>query len=205
MHNSYAMLGADEGYFETYWNELKAYIQELLGLPVAIQKRRFELAKIAGLAYQKGKTTEMQAAVDSLKRINAMAEPAHTISQKIRAYLPDWLAAEKQSSSQPMSGLGFIPLIAMGVAAAAALAYVAVQGLSLLKEYKSESVIIEDLKAKTLTIEEAKALIRATKPVGAMTAIGESFGGNMGMMVIPALGIGALALAWKFGLLGKRG
>lgn len=204
MHNEYAMLGEEEGTFEKYWAELKAYIQELLGLPVAIQKRRYELAKIAGLAYQKGKMTEMQTAVDSLKRINAMADPAMNIAVKIRKYLPDWLSAEKQSASQPMSGLGFIPLLVMGVAAAGALAYVAVQGLSLLKEYKAESVIIEDLKAKTLTIDEAKALIKATKPVGAMTAVAEQFGGSIAYALIPVIIGGGVLAAWKFGLFSRR-
>lgn len=204
MHNSYAMLGADEGYFETYWNELKAYINELLGLPVAIEKRRYELAKIAGLAYQKGKMAEMQIAIDSLKRINTMAEPAMTIAVRIRKYLPTWLSVEKQAAAQPMSGLGFIPLLVMGVSAAAALAYVSVQGLALLKEYKSESVIIEDLKAKTLTIEEAKALIKATKPVGAMTAVAEQFGGSLAYAAIPVLVVVAALGAWKFGLFSKR-
>lgn len=202
MHNEYAMLGADEASSESYWNQIKDSLKDLLNLPVMIQKRRYELAKIAGLAYQKGKMAEMQAAIDSLKRINAMADPAHTISQKIRSYLPKWTAANEETA--PMSGLGFWLAATMGVAAVAALAYVATYGLALLSEYKSESVIIEDLKAKTLTIEEAKALIKATKSVGAMTALTEQFGGNLAYTLIPVLLAGGAVLAWKFGLFSRR-
>jgi len=193
--NFAAEIAKEENIFERYWREVKESLSELLAMPDNIAKRRFELAKVAGIAYQKGMKKEYETAVASLKRINAMQDPSNYIKEKILTYLPAWRKKEAEGTSK---GLGFVPVLIYAGFAATALGYVAVKGLSLLKEYRTESVIIEQVKAKVLTIDEAKQLIKASKPVSALTAGAEALGGNIGLYLGLALAAGVAFLGWKY-------
>lgn len=125
----------------------------------------------------------------SLAKLIGMKSEANTVATKIARYLPDWRSAAGETT-----GLGLIPII-LGVASAGALAFVAVKGLELLKTYKQESGIIDSLKSKTLTLEEARELIKVSKP-GPMIEAGFGFG--VGMTLVP-IALGGLALFWFFG------
>lgn len=199
MYNDRAMLGQDQGMLASYWDQVKQFMSDLVALPSNIQQSRTDLAQIMGVAYQKGDTDTYQQAVDSLNRLNAMVDTANSVAQKINDYAPQWMQAEQQQAqSSGMSGLGFIPLLVLGVAAAAALAYVAVQGLSLLKQYESENNLIADLKAKSITLEQAKTLIQAGKPVSAAETFASTLGGGISKALIPVFLLGGGFLIWQF-------
>jgi len=181
--------------FAGYWAKVKNYINDLIALPqrvAALDARIFTLQKSIA------RRTDMPAAQrkslifelgKSAPRIGPMKETAIAIASRIQNYLPQWRA---YAQTQSGSALGFAPVLA--AAAFAALAYVAVQGLGLLKEYKSEKAIIDAVEAKTLTVEQAAALIKESKTKTMGTSIGE----GISKALVPIALIGGLIIAGSY-------
>lgn len=174
--------------FTSYWNAVKGKVQQLLDLPGLIEQRKGQLIVIMAQAQQAGDSTTYNQANASFQRLTAMKATATDIVNKINSYLPTWTEAEQAQ----VGGFGFLPIV-LGVAAIGALAYVAVQGLALLKSYEQESKIIDGIPQKKYSVQEAQGLIKATQPPATFQlALGT------GLTVLPILALAAGAW-WFFG------
>lgn len=185
----------------SYWFTVKSYIKDMINLPVKILQLRKANEKL--LASKNISQEDKSKLILSMARLKPMQVNAEAIRAKIDEHLPSWQKAESSSSS--VKGFGIIPLLVLGVAAASALAYIAVTGISLLKQYKQEEAIMQQVANKTLTITEAQSLIKSVKSSGGfMESFGSSLGGNIGLI----LGIGILAVGgyylYSSGLLKRK-
>lgn len=184
---------ADSSKLWGWWSSIKSKIGAMQRLPGDIEQKKGELIvlsrhpSVSKLPTMHPTRVSIRAA---LAKLIGMKDEAETVAAKIAKHLPDWRSAAGETS-----GLGVAPII-LGVAAAGALAFVATKGLELLKQYARESQVIEALKAKSLTLEEAQSLITVTKPPPLIEA---GLGLGVGMTVVP-LALGALALFWVFGM-----
>jgi hypothetical protein len=200
MH-SYSPIGEDsvsddKGLFESYWDRVKAFIPELLALPAKIRGLRQEALGYQIVAKQRALTTHANALGASATKLSGMASVADSIKARIQKYLPFW---RKQESGLSLPIL--IPIVALS-----ALAVVAVQGLSLLKDYAAQRAIVEDVKGKFLTLAEAQALTGSMpKPKGGGifgTLFGEGLEDSMKYIGLGVAGVLAFVLYQR---LAKKG
>lgn len=192
MLSNYTLEGEEEGIFARYWRRVKAFIPQLLALPQLIKAQR---ARVASLLARARRAGDRARGVDlklagSRSRLRGMAITANKVVAKIKKYLPTW---RKKEEEVDVRGVGLIPVLIFGVAAGAALAYVGVKGLSLLKQYKMEERIISDMENQLITIEEAKQLIKATKERPAGLTIETGLG-----VALPVLAISGALVAYRY-------
>jgi hypothetical protein len=140
--------------FRERWQQIKDYINDILALGPVIDEneRRYQVVVERSLGGEAGVAARQGIARSTEQRAVWM-----DVSDKIRRYLPDWMSAA-QSENVQVSNLGALPLIILGVASMAALAYVAVRGLGLLKEVSTERRLLEDLEKGLLSTQQAVAL-----------------------------------------------
>jgi len=175
------------------WEQVKSKIGAMQRLPGDIEQKKGEVIVMARQPAVTSLPNDHPTRIEFRKvlaHLITMKEEANTVAAKISRYLPDWRSAAGETQ-----GLGAIPIV-LGVAAAGALAYVAVKGLELLKQYKQEMDVFESLKAKTLSLSEARGLILATKPPALIEA---GVGLGAGIALVPVL-LSGLVLFWFFGL-----
>jgi hypothetical protein len=178
-----------------YWQQIETYIKDMINLPVKILQLRKANEKLLAKTKSVSDKALLQA---SIARLKPMQTSAETVRAKIDSYLPSWQKAEKSTSS--VKGFGLIPLLVLGGASAIALGYVAIKGMTLIKEYKQEEAIMQQVANRTLTVDEAQALIKSVKSPSPLTAFMSSFGSGIALpLVIVGVGVGGY-FAWKSGM-----
>ena len=191
------MLAANEETSTSFWNlwaTFKKKVGAIQRLPGDIEQKKGEVILASRILANKGVPMDDPRRVQfrkSLANLMTMKDEANTVVAKIAQYLPDWKKAAGESQ-----GLGVIPIV-LSVAAIGALAFVVTKGLELIKQYEQEKSIIEDVKNKSLTLEEARTLIKSTAPAPLISA-----GMEMGLGVVALVALGGL---YFFGGFGRRG
>jgi hypothetical protein len=187
--------------FTRYWNNLKNYINELRNLGSVIDKQRERWNYIFAYANNDSDTKEAKA---GLQRNAIQKSTWQSIKDKIETYLPEWLAADAKAQQDPasLSGLGFLPIL-IGVAALAALAYVATYGLQLLKDTKTEENVLKSLESRLISTHQAEVVLGVTKKqptVSTPSLFNVSLGNDTSYLIIGVLAFGAyLYFRPKFG------
>ncbi len=198
--DSYALgaeADADEGLFARYWAWIKAKLTELLTLPAKIRGLRQEALGTKIVADARGLTSMSSTLSMSSSTLSGMIATADAVAAKIKTWLPKFQAAEAEAGS--LSGLGVAPILILGVMGMAALAYIAVKGAGLLKDYALQRQIVDGAKAKLYSMGEAQALIKAgTTPTFAETA-GAGVATALAPIGLALAGVLALVAYQRFG------
>lgn len=154
-----ALATEDTSSFWGYWDSIKGALTTLRNLPSKITSLMTKSTILKARALKAGAKDLADKASESGSTLASMLNVAMEVKNKIDTYLPDWMA----SSSQPRtSGLSayWIP-ITIGIGGLAAIAYVASNGLQLIKDYNYQVRIIEGVEKDVLSKEQAMALIKA--------------------------------------------
>ena len=188
-----SLAGAETSAFWNYWNSIKGQISQIYavgGKLASLQSKAADLKSRATAI----KSPLADEASKQAQSIYGLQERWEAVRKMIDQYLPTWKEAETAGTADhPLStdytvkGLGAIPLILVGGAALAALAYVATSGASLLKDYEFQKAVLSSLERRLITTEQAKGLITA-----GVTA--PTFGTELGTNIGKYIGIGAAAL-----------
>jgi hypothetical protein len=181
MRSAY-VLGAETGDETSFWNAwtwIKSRINALRSLPAELTAKQHEVAIKAAAAGQAGDKKTQEALKASIMRLGVMARTADQVKATIDEWLPKWTQAEAGAGS--VSGLGLPVALILGAAGIAAAAWVAYAGAGLLAQYTQEKSILADVEAGKLTMEQAAALIKATKSPTAA----EAFAGGFAKAAIP--------------------
>lgn len=184
----------DAGIFATYWAKVKGYVNELLALPARIRGLRQEALGAKILADAKGATSIARTLSTSSTSLSGMLATAEAVVAKIRTWLPHW---QRQESSTSLSGLGILPVLIIAPLAVAALAYVATNGLGLLKDYAIQTKVVAEaitgLKSGAYTVDQAAGLIKGSAPPPPKSALQilmeESGAKYIGLAVAGILGL----------------
>ncbi len=188
---------ADEGLFARYWTWIKARLSELLALPAKIRGLRQEALGAKIVADARGLTSMSSTLSTSSSTLSGMIATADAVAAKIKTWLPKFRAAEAEAGS--LSGLGIAPILILGVMGMAALAYIAVKGAGLLKDYALQKQVIDGVKGKLYSIGEGQALIKA----GATPTFAETAGAGVATALAPIglalAGVLALVAYQRFG------
>jgi len=174
--------------FEKSWNKIKNSLRELLGIQDNLENKIDEVTKLVKIAMAAGDEKTAIALRFRRAKLFRMRPIASEVTTKTKVFLPKWQKAVNEDK-----GLGIVFAVAIGLAGVAAASYVAVKGMKLLKDFKRESVIIDRLRDKTLTAEQAKGLIKSS---AAFDPINLKVGGGMlgGMSLAIPLVIGGFIL-----------
>lgn len=191
-----ALNGADTYSFWNYWSTVKGYINQIYAVGSKFANLQSRSLQLRIRAKKVDPTLERQLANSSAAILNYQST-WDSVRQMIDKYLSSWQKAEVESTvSHPITsygggtvnGLGLIPLLVIGGAGLAAIAYVATTGMQLLKDYESSKNILDSLEKKLITTEQAVSLTTATTQA-------PTFGTTMGTQIGKYVGIGAAALA----------
>lgn len=191
-----ALNGADTYSFWNYWNTVKDSIYKIYALGGKYSTLQSRAADLRARAKSVDATLETQIAQQSSVIANSQSI-WDSVRSMIDQYLSYWQSADASSTTidHPIStyeggtvqGLGLIPLLIIGGAGLAAIAYVATTGMQLLSDYETQKGILDALEKKLITTEQAVSL---TKAGTARTTFGTELGGQMGKYV----GLGIIAL-----------
>ena len=195
-HSSLA--GAETSSFWNYWNDVKNKISQIYAVGGKLASLQSKAAELKGRADLVDSKLADEASKQS-QSIFSLQERWEAVRKMIDQYLPTWKKAEAEGTADhPLStdyqvkGLGAIPLILVGGAALAALAYVATSGATLLKDYEFQKAVLSSLERRLITTEQAKGLIKSSTQV---PTFGTEMGANIGKYIgLAALGIGAVYL-----------
>lgn len=185
---------ADESSFWGYWDSIKNRIVEIVNMGSGI---KLLMAKAADLEKRSIRLNLPDTA--NITQARSITTNLYTlwleVKGNIEKYLPDWsTAAEEHPITTTYSGVGLIPLLVIGTAGLAALAYTATAGLSLIKDYYAQKSILAQLEAKVITAEEAKGLLS----VGSQEGFFSRFGTQFGKGISPYVGLGIAGLAFIY-------
>ena len=189
-----SLAGAETSAFWSYWNSVKDKISQIYAIGGKLASLQSKAAELKGRAALVDSKLADEAGRQS-QSIFSLQERWEAVRKMIDQYLPTWKKAEVDGTADhPISidytvkGLGAIPLILLGGAALAALAYVATSGATLIKDYEFQKAVLTSLERRLITTQQAKGLIKSSTQV---PTFGTEMGKNIGMYV----GIGAAALA----------
>ena len=206
MHSRASLDDAEDSLFYTYWSKVKNKISDMQNLPYSILR---QIAAVKGI---QDKTKDKAGRVrdwvtynksyDSLKRLNAMLPSSIDVKNKIDKWLPTWTKKYEGEKSSPPQ-LGFLQYVIIGTVAMAALAFVAVKGLSLLKEYELEKRTIESVEAGRISLEQAKEIVGAAKPVGITEGLTRGITAGVSSALTPILLVGGALVLGYFAFAGQ--
>ena len=194
-----SLSGAETSTFWNYWNSVKSQISQIYSIGGKLITLNTKLADIRIRASKVDPNLVNEASRQS-PAIMALQERWEAARKMIDQYLPTWKKAEADAGTadHPLSvdytvqGVGAIPLILIGGAALAALAYVATSGASLIKDYEFQKAVLTSLERRLITTEQAQGLIKSS--VTAPT-FGTEMGANIGKYVgLAAIAVGAIYL-----------
>ena len=149
----------------TYWNRIRTKINELSLLPRNISQEIYDVTQaIKGALSKKDEKTVLKLRQYRARLFRKEPE-ALKVSQLISKYYDKWNTVFGEKD-----GLGVVFAAALGIAGISALAFVATKGLTLYKEFISEKRIMEAVKSKALTIQQARELIISSKAPKVSTA-----------------------------------
>lgn len=171
--------------FSTSWNTIKRYARSFVNIQGDLEDKISETTKLVKIAMNAKDEKTVIALRRQRAKLFRMRPDAKEVSTKTKKYMPIW-----RKTMEGGSGLGIIIAATLGLAGIAAAAFVSIKGMQLLKDFKRESLIIDSLKKKTLTIAEAKGLIKSSS-VFDMPSLPMPKIAAMGMMtMLPLLAIG---------------
>lgn len=194
-----ALTTEDPSSFWGYWDSVKGVLTTLRGLPARITSLMTKSTTLKFRANKVGAKALADKAAESGSTLASMLNTAMEVKTKIDTYMPDWMA----SSSQPRtSGLSayWIP-ITIGIGGLAAIAYVASNGLQLIKDYQIQERIIQGVEKDVLSVEQAQKLIKGTIPPTRITLPQDTIFGSattalftpIGWLIAGLIGIQILA------------
>lgn len=180
--------------FSSYWRKIQTYLDTLY----THDKKILDIRQKAMDKYRNTvKTNPTQAAVYKAiwdKTFDQMATWSK-VKSYIDTYLPSWLNASKTTSTSA-AGLGVIPLLVLGAASIAALAYVATYGIQMLKEYEIQSKVLTDVENKIISPAQAATILEKTTPTS--STFGSAIGSSMGKPIGIIIGLGVLGAVAYF-------
>lgn len=190
-----ALGGAETSSFWNYWNTVKGQISQIYAIGGKLASLNAKLDNI----HSRASKVDPNLANEASKQRPAMVtlqDRWEAVRKMIDQYLPTWKKAEADTGAEhPLSTdytVGALPLILVGGAALAALAYVATSGLSLIKDYEFQKAVLTSLERRLISTEQAKGLIKSSTQV---PTFGTAIGGEVGKYIgIAALGLGAIYL-----------
>jgi len=174
--------------FMKYWDKMKNNLQQLLGIKNDLEAKIREVTALVKVAMDAGDEDTAIKFRRQRAKLFAMRPTAKEVSGKVKKFGATWQDA---ASKEEGSGVGILVTLALGTAAIGAAGYVAIKGMQLLKDFKRESSIIAQLKAKTLTIAQAQGLIKSSAAFDPVNfKVGTGIGIGMIGTIVIALGLG---------------
>lgn len=175
------------------WNTIKSYISDILAVGPSINESRAQWNDLRLRAIAAGdKDTLINVITPNLLALNDMSTTYNSVKSYIDKWWSSWVEAETPSSG--FGSLGFIPILVFGVAGIAAAAYVATNGMELLKNYEIQKQVLSDVENKIITAEQAKGIISSANVPTSSSALMTSLGGSIGTYV--GIGIAALGIIY---------
>jgi len=190
MYSLSAVSGVESSSFWEHWNLIRSRLDELLNLG---NKIRTQWDRVKAMREEATEALDIKVLDDKLFMWSNMYQTWKEVEEKIVSWKLTWERVEKSIGGLIDTGtLGIVPLIlpawALGTLTAgglAALTFVSMHGLSLLKQYQLEKSVIDRLEKGSITSIQASNIFESIKT--------EPIFGNLSSMTTGAL-VGALAL-----------
>lgn len=177
--------------FAGHWRVIKDNISQLRELPYKVTLRLQVLGKARANMLAKNMTAQVSSLQSDIDKANKDLQQAWKVREIIDKYMPEWV---KGSRGTVVSQLGALPII-LGAAAIAGLAFVAVEGMKLLKEYQFEKSVIAQITAKGLSVDEATKLLESEKQKGLFSGL---FGGMNPIAIVGiVVGLGFIFMGMR--------
>ena len=150
----------NQSMFQSLWGQVRNYIVDIkaIGPQIALQMQKLQVTRQQLI--DKGYPERAPLLDEFIQKATKDFVVWNEVSNKIDQYLPEWLTVAGETP-QSQSGLSFVPLIVISVAAVAALSFVVSNGLRLMKEYKVQQTVVQKVVDGKLTTDQAKTLIQA--------------------------------------------
>ena len=171
-------LSGTESYsFWDKWNLLKNRIAEIMRLKSRFYSMRRDYEGLRSRAIKVGNPELIKQVEDNYQKVTKMHEESVSVVAQLNKWLPSFLRAEKeyQGEEHPISseygaeyaqyglggmdGLGVAPIVILGAAGMAVLGYVTVKGLGLIKDYKVQYQILNDVRMGVIKAEQAAGML----------------------------------------------
>jgi hypothetical protein len=158
------------------WWKVKGYLDQYLPewMKVASEPGAKAITSVTS------NSVEVQSVKEVKPKVSYQTYQEPTITEQVTGWVKSWF------------GLGQLPIIVLGAASLAALAYVVNTGMALLQDYAFKSKVLTAIEQKVLTPEQGADVIKSGQaPPGVLEKVVEGIGTNVGTVLL----IGGLLFA----------
>ena len=180
--NSHTLSGTESFTFWDNWEKIKSRINEIRNIGPKYKVLRSKYVILRNRA--RDVKTGAAEITDSLLSVGTKLNLWEQVVSKINTWLPKWESAESDSDK----GVGLLPIVLLGLGGISALAFVAINGLRLIKEYKNDEKVFIMIEDKIISAEQAAGIFKGRTSAGPLAEITQNIGTVAALAVTGILG-----------------